>query len=105
MRTIKAKPITVESFASYGSFTSILEPSGSAVGNFYNDKVLLSVSGDMPIAFSPLVVDKPEKMIITEAEYHNTTGEGVLPLDDDVVLHVAPASKEPIPELTEAFIA
>lgn len=104
MRTIKAKPITVEDFAPYGSFTSILEPSGSSIGNFYNDKVLLSVSGDMPIAFSPLVVDKPEKMIITEAEYHNTTGEGVLPLDDDVVLHVAPASKGPVPELTEAFI-
>lgn len=104
MRTIKAKPITVEDFAPYGSFASILEPSGSSIGSFYNDKVLLSVSGDRPIAFSPLVVDKPEKMIITEAEYHNTTGEGVLPLDDDVVLHVAPASKGPVPELTEAFI-
>ena len=28
----------------------------------------------------------------------------MLPLDDDLVLHVAPASKEPVPELTEAFI-
>lgn len=25
-------------------------------------------------------------------------------LDDDVVLHVAPPSKEPVPELTEAFL-
>ena len=63
MRTIKAKPITAENFAAYGSFFSILEPSGSCLGNFYNDKVLLPVSGDMPIAFSPLVMDKPEKMM------------------------------------------
>ena len=104
MRTIKAKPITVENFAAYGSFFSILEPSGSCLGNFYNDKVLLPVSGDMPVAFSPLVMDKPEKMIVSEVGYHNTTGEGILPLDDDVVMHVAPPSKEPVPELTEAFI-
>lgn len=104
MRTIKAKPIKVENFAEYGSFTSVLEPTGSSLGSFYNDKVLLPVSGTMPIAFSPLVVEKPEKMIVTEAEYHNTTGEGILALDDDIVLHVAPPSKEPVPELTEAFV-
>ena len=25
-------------------------------------------------------------------------------MDDDVILHVAPASKEPVPQLTEAFL-
>ena len=104
MRTLKAKPITAENFAAYGSFTNILEPAGSSLGHFYNDKVLLPVSGSMPIAFSPLVMDKPEKMIVSEVEYHDTTGEGILPLDDDVVMHVAPPSKDPVPELTEAFI-
>ena len=47
--------------------------------------------------------DKGE-MLVTQAEYHDTTCEGVLPLDDDVVLHVAPATQNPVPELTEAFI-
>ena len=61
------------------------------------------VSGNLPIAFSPLVVNKGE-MLVTQAEYHDTTCEGVLPLDDDVVIHVAPTTKEPVPELTEAFI-
>lgn len=104
MRTIKAKPITAEDFAAYGSFANTLDPAGSSIGNFYNDKVLLPVSGAMPVAFSALIVEKPEKMIVTEAEYHNTTGEAVMALDDDVVLHVAPPSKEPVPELTEAFL-
>ena len=43
-------------------------------------------------------------MIVSKAEYHNTTQEGILCLDDDVVIHVAPAGKEPVPELTEAFV-
>ena len=103
MYTIKAKPITTENFKPYGTFASMLEPTGPSLGDFYNDQVEFPVSGNLPIAFSPLVVHKGE-MLVTMAEYHDTTCEGVLPMDDDVVLHVAPATKEPVPELTEAFI-
>lgn len=104
MRKIVARLITIESFAPYGSFTSVLNPSGNHLGDFFNDPVLLPVSGDMSIAFSPLVSRKPERIIVSEAEYHNTTGEGILLLDDDAVIHVAPPSKDPVPELTEGFI-
>jgi ureidoglycolate lyase len=31
-------------------------------------------------------------MVITQQEYHNTTEELILPLDDDMILHLAPAS-------------
>ena len=51
MRTIKAKPISHENFAAYGNFVNVLEPTGSALGTFYNDKVLLPVSGNMPMDF------------------------------------------------------
>ena len=104
MNKIKAKPITTELFVPYGSFTSILNPIGNHLGDFYNDQVVMPVSGYMPIAFSPLVIQKPEKMIVTAAEYHNTTGEGMVFMDDDAVIHVAPPSNHPVPELTEAFI-
>ena len=103
MYTIKAKPITAENFKAYGTFASMVNPEGPSLGDFYNDQVEFPVSGNLPIAFSPLVSRKPEKMIITTVEYHDTTCEGVLPLDDDAILHVAPASKYPVPELTEAF--
>ena len=44
-------------------------------------------------------------MKITQAEYHTTTPEMILPLNDDMILHVAPASAgTPVPELTKAFI-
>ncbi len=104
MRTITAKPLTVEAFAPYGTYSDFLHPTGMDLNNFYRDQVLMPLSGRMPVAFSPLRVTKSEKMIVTAAEYHNYTPEVVMPLDDDVVLHVAPASAGPVPELTEAFL-
>lgn len=104
MRTIKAKPISVENFSAYGSFTDLLNPGGFSLGDFYADRVRMNVSGDMNLTFSPLLCRKPEKMVVTSAEFHNTTQEGILCLDDDIVIHVAPASKDPVPEETEAFV-
>ena len=104
MKTIKAKPITAENFSYYGQFTDVLNPTGYSLGDFFHDRVKMNVAGDHTIAFSPLTVHKEEPRIVKAAEYHNTTQEGILCLDDDVILHVAPPSTGPVPELTEAFI-
>ncbi|MDY5022710.1 MAG: ureidoglycolate lyase [Blautia sp.] len=104
MRKIKAKQITAENFQAYGRFTDFLNPEGYSLGDFYQDRLTMHFAGNMQAAFSPLIVRKPEKMIVDTAEYHNSTQEALICLDDDVVIHVAPASKDPIPELTEAFI-
>lgn len=108
MKTIKAVPITAENFKPYGSFASLLNPSGNCFpgdATFYPDQVELNVQGGKPVTFSPLTVKKPERMIVDTAEYHNYTGEGVFVIDDDAVIHVAPPSNHVIvPEKTEAFI-
>ena len=108
MKTIKALPITHENFRPYGTFASMLDPKGNGFpgdATFYPDQVELNVQGGRPVTFSPLTVKKPERMIVTQAEYHNYTGEGVFVIDDDAVIHVAPPSNHVIvPELTEAFI-
>lgn len=109
MRTIKAVPVTNENFRPYGAFASMLNPEGNCFAGeesaFYPDPVQLSVSGDAQVAFSPLTVKKPERMIVTRSEYHDHTGEGILFLDDDAVMHVAPPSNRVVtPEATEAFI-
>lgn len=104
MKTISVKPLSVEAFAPFGTYCSITNPVGFDLNGFYRDQVRMPVSGRVPVAFSPLTVQKPEKMIVTSAEYHDYTPEIVLPMDDDVVLHVAPASAAPVPELTEAFL-
>lgn len=101
---IKAKPLSREAFAPFGDYTDICNPQGHSLGVFYPDRLLFDVSGAMPIGFSPLSVDRPDTYRVTAAEYHNTTAEGILPLDADVVIHVAPPSTAPIPEKTEAFI-
>lgn len=104
MRKIKAEKLTVEAFSPFGSFMSVTEPEGSHLGDFYNDKVLFHVSGSMPMAFSSLVLHKPDSMIVKKVEYHNSTGEVIVVMDDDVIIHVAPPTNAPVPELTKAFI-
>ena len=49
------------------------------------------------------VCERPPVIDVTE--YHNLTGEGVLPLDADALIHVAPAGVEGPPPLdkVEAF--
>ena len=104
LRKIKAQPLSEAAFRPYGSYASITDPKGSNLGGFYNDQVCMPVNGNWPLGLSPLIQNKPEKMIVTKAEYHNTTGESMVMMDDDMVLHVAPASNKPVPELTQAFI-
>lgn len=107
MRTIKAVPITHEGFAPFGQFYSIDSPQGYAlegeIHKFFPDR--LTADSPTRVGYSPLLVKKPERMIITAVEYHTRTWEMILPLNDDMVLHVAPASAgKPVTELTQAFI-
>ena len=44
-------------------------------------------------------------MIITQQEYHTTTWEMILPMNDDMIVHVAPASGgTPVTEHVKAFL-
>ncbi len=107
MKTIKAQPLTHESFAPYGQFYAMDDPKGyalsGAIHKFYPDR--LGASSPIGVGYSPIVVQKPENMLITAVEYHTTTWEMIMPLSGDMVLHVAPASAGvPVTGLTEAFI-
>lgn len=107
MKTIQAVPITHEAFAPYGQFYTMDAPKGYAlcgqIHQFFPDRMV--ADSDHRVGYSPIVVRKPEKMIITQQEYHTTTWEMILPLDDDMILHVAPASAgAPVGHLSQAFI-
>jgi ureidoglycolate lyase len=44
-------------------------------------------------------------MKVTQIEYHTTTCEMILPLNDDMILHVAqPSAGKPITDQTKAFL-
>ncbi len=107
MREIKLEPLTKEAFAPFGQYYEMETPDGyplcGELHRFFPDR-LVAYEGHT-VAFSPLLVKKPEEMIITQAEYHTTTCEVLMPLNDDMILHVAPPSAgTPVPAYTKAFL-
>ena len=107
MRTVKVMPLTHQDFAPFGQFYPMTEPQGHALcgelHQFFPDR--LTADSNHRLGFSPIVVKKPQRMIITQSEYHTTTWEMILPMDDDMILHVAPASGgTPVTHLAKAFL-
>lgn len=107
MKQIKAEKLTREAFAPFGEYYDILNPEGYAftgkINAFYPDR--MSESYVSRAAFSPMTVKKPDKMIVENIEYHTTTPEIIIAFNDDMIVHVAPASKGiPVTDLTKAFI-
>ena len=107
MRQVKVQPLSYEAFAPYGTFYDMKEPKGYAlcgeIHQFFPDR--LTADSGHRVGYSPILVKKPEKMVITQQEYHTTTWEMILPLNDDMILHVAPASAGiPVTHLAKAFL-
>lgn len=100
MREIKAKELTKDNFCEFGEYYDLLDLKGNNLGDFYPDH--LKQKGK--ISFSGLKVHKKDEMIIDSVEFHNHSEEIILPLDTDIVIHVAPPSVKEIPNKTEAFI-
>ena len=107
MKTIKVENLTKEAFAPFGEYYKMDAPDGhalcGAIHRFYPDRVTAYQSGN--VGFSAITVKKPEQMLITQIEYHTTTSEMIMPLNDDMILHVAqPSAGTPITDQTKAFL-
>ena len=103
MHTIKAEPISREAYAPFGVYYDYLNPEGYAlegeIHKFYPDRI--SESCTTRVGYSPIAVRKEEKIVIKSVEYHTTSPEMILPLNDEMSIHVAPASGgTPVPERT-----
>ena len=107
MRKIKVETLTKDAFAPFGLYYDMENPEGYPLSGelhrFFPDR--LTAHHTTSVAFSPILVKRPEEMKITQVEYHTTTSEIILPLNDDMILHVAPPSAgKPLPEYTRAFL-
>ena len=107
MRQLKVQPLTHEAFAPFGQFYPMEQPNGYALcgelHQFFPDRVV--ADSNHRIGCSPILVNKPEKMVVKQQEYHTTTWEMILPLNDDMIIHVAPASGgTPVGHLTQVFL-
>ena len=105
MRKVKIKELSLEGFAAYGSFMKMIDPPAYHFGaepiEFYRDLVQLNLGGQGPASFSVCRVRK-RPLTVTVTEVHSRCGEGILPLDSDVLIHVGPATRNgvvPYPEI------
>ena len=95
MRKEKVKELTLETFARYGSFANMVNPQAEKLGTepieFYRDMAQLDLGCRTIASFSTCRVCK-RPPIVDVTEFHNGTGEGILPLDADILIHVGPAT-------------
>lgn len=108
MRSIEVKELDREAFQPYGSYANLIDPDTVKIGEapieFFRDMVLLDLGSANQASFSVCRVENRDP-VVDVTEYHNGCGEGILPLDGDVLIHVAPATpNDGMPfETIEAF--
>ncbi len=93
--TVRVKELTLEAFAPYGTFGTMLNPKTTKIGaepiEFYRDMVPLELGGASTASFSVCRV-MPRPAVVDVTEYHSFCGEIEMPLDGDVLIHVGPAT-------------
>jgi ureidoglycolate lyase len=91
------RKLSPEAFAAYGTFAAMTAPAGPRMGEppveFFRDMVQCHFGTTQVASFSVCRVAR-RPYVIDVSEYHDSCGEIVLPLDGDVLLHVAPAGPQ-----------
>ncbi len=102
MRTIKVEQLTLEAYKPFGTYANLINPTDEKLGSkpveFFRDQLQIDVNSNNMFSYSCCRVEK-RPMIIDILEYHSKCGEVVLPLDNDILLQVAPATgnNDPLP--------
>lgn len=95
MKQTMIKKLSLESFRDYGTFRRMIDPDTPAIGGkpvqFFRDMLQLELGTSTRASFSICRIEK-RPLVVDTSEYHNNCGEGVLPLDSDVLIHVAAAT-------------
>jgi ureidoglycolate lyase len=97
MRELAWKKLSIEGFATYGTYANMINPTGPRLGaepiEFFRDMVQSNLGAVSIVSFSVCRVAK-RPFVINISEFHDTCCETVLPLDGDVLMYVAPAGAE-----------
>jgi ureidoglycolate lyase len=97
MKDIGYKALSAGAFAKYGQFANMINPVAPKLGQepieFFRDMVQ-SVIGAVPVGSFGVCRVMKRPFVMDVSEYHDFTCETVLPLDGDVLMHVAPAVPE-----------
>jgi ureidoglycolate lyase len=97
MKEIRWKDLSVEAFRVFGTYSCMVRPSGPHLGEspieFFGDMVQ-SILGPVPVASFGVCRVARRPFVLDVSEFHDTSCEVVLPLDGDVLMHVAPAGPD-----------
>jgi len=114
MRALEYRRLSPEAFAVYGTYAAMEDPEANGrpaarIGHppveFFRDLVQSSIGQDTTVSFGVCRVG-PRPPVIDASEYHDGSCEALIPLDGDVLVHVAPAvpgDRFPT-ELAEVFL-
>jgi len=95
VKTVKVEALSVEAFLPFGFYADMIDPSAVKIGaspvEFFRDMVQQDLGGASIVSFSTCRVEKRD-LVIDVSEVHSFAGEGILPLDNDVLIHVGPAT-------------
>ncbi len=95
MNTIQVEQLSLEAFWPFGFYANCINPRAEKNGappiEFFRDMIQLNLGGASLASFSVCRVE-PREPVIEMCEHHSACGEGILPLDNDILIHVAPAT-------------
>ena len=95
MRKIKVRELDRDAFDVYGSYAQLINPKTEQIGQepieFFRDMIQLNL-GSVPSASISVCRVRKRPFVINTVECHDGSSEGILPLDGDVLIHVAPAT-------------
>lgn len=98
MREIKIEKLTLETFKLFGSFSELLNPvsygNGAHGMTFYPDLEVLELGMAHAASFSITRVTNKKPPIIVALEQHSYCGEGIIALDQDMIVYFAPAGTD-----------
>lgn len=108
MREIKVKELTLENFKPFGSFSQMVNPTARGNGidgmAFHADMEILELGCAHAAAFSTTRVTDQLKPVILALEKHSRCGEGIMSLDNDMLVYFAPAGAD-LPHALEELSA
>jgi ureidoglycolate lyase len=99
MRELKYRRLDPAAFAPYGSYADMIEPDaagraapriGAAPIEFFRDRLQSGIGADTTVSFGVCRVTR-RPPVIDASEYHDGSCEALMPIDGDVLVHVAPA--------------
>jgi ureidoglycolate lyase len=95
MRTVKVKELEAKEFLPYGHYANLLAPALEKIGSppieFFRDIIQQDLGIGGAASFSTCRVEKRD-LVVDVTEFHSRAAEGIMPIDNDVLIHVAPAT-------------